>query len=42
MLDGTVTCLATDDANSRGAFGVADGRGQLLLYLPVHDRDSNE
>ncbi|KAL2576486.1 hypothetical protein AAZV13_16G079900 [Glycine max] len=37
--DGNVTCVATDD--SRGALGVAGGRGELLLYLHDPELDSN-
>jgi len=39
MSDGNVTCVATDD--SRGALGVAGGRGELLLYLHDPELDSN-
>lgn len=39
VLDGTATCVATD--NSRGALGVAGSGGQLLLYLHHGEPDSN-
>lgn len=42
VLDGTATCLATGESNSRGAVGVASSGGQLLLYLHLHERDSNK
>ncbi|XP_050911179.1 uncharacterized protein LOC127126306 isoform X2 [Lathyrus oleraceus] len=42
--DDTITSIVTDDlnSNSTSVMGVAGGGGQLLLYLHLRDRDSNE
>ncbi|KAL5063273.1 hypothetical protein RYX36_025010 [Vicia faba] len=42
--DDTVTSITTDDlnSNSRSVIGVVGGGGQLLLYLRLCGRDSNE
>lgn len=44
VLDDTITSIVTDDlnSNSTSVMGVAGGGGQLLLYLHLRDRDSNE
>ncbi|CAK8532948.1 unnamed protein product [Lathyrus sativus] len=42
--DDSITSIVTDDCNSNSTsvMGVAGGGGQLLLYLHLRDRDSNE